>query len=1046
MNKQLPYIHLHTHTELSLLDGMSRTEELIDQAKVFNMNALAVTNHGNLFNITKFYKQCIDEGIKPILGMEAYTRKDLGIKDKDEKPGHLILLAQNNEGWRNLKILSTRSYTEGFYKKPCIDRNLLAQNNEGLIILSGCLNSDINKAVLAGQFLQADRLIEWYATKFPGRFYLELQPHLHMSDQVLVNEYLLDASKQKGIPAVLTCDSHYVKEQDHELHKIWLMLAQDADESSQYVNWSEGCWFRPGGSIDTIPDSAISITQLIADQCNVEIPLGKTLWPKFPVPSGYKGYDDYLSDLCINKCMEYTSAYNKDTNLYLTRLRKELDTIKQLGFSVYFLLVQDYTSYARCACVPVGSGRGSGVGSLVAFLTGITSIDPIEHNIMFERFLTPGRKSLPDIDVDFSTSGVEKVYKYLIQKYGEDNIARIGTFATVGARQALRDTARILNSKETVISKEDVNSIKDLIPDDPDLDNKALISLEAACEISNDLRDLREKSDSHRQWFKIAESFIGLHRQGSVHASGVVISPDPIHEHVPLYVRNETKISQYDMNVIELSGLLKFDLLRIDQLDVVQKAIDFIDRPDVTANTEFPLDDERTFALLRSGKTKGVFQLGTRLMRNLLRDVKPTCFFDVVATVSLGRTAILQAKAHERFIARKNGKEEVDYPDPRLQPILEETYGIILFQDQALQIAVEAAGYDWLEADKLRKILGKKIKSQVQEEKEKFVNGCIANNYSKEVANDLFEKVAYFAGYGFGKGHAVGYGHLSYTTAYLKANFPAEYMSALISVEAEGGTDREKLKELLDDCRDSGLVILSPDINDSLSGFDPVQGTKYIQYGLRALPNVGVAAVREIEKHRPYGSFDEFLEKTRALTASTPRGKGKGRFGSGITKQTIHNLIYAGAFDKFGQRDLLMHQFLILNETVKYKRQALIDVGPTIQPIKQLIVQKYELCMIPYLGIVPKPARPAIATGIVTKKLLNQTSKTNKPYHKVVIETSTSPVQVYAFGYAMKSKVWNEVEVNDIIYTYGNEKDSSDQRVVFANDIVRIPTLTMILT
>jgi len=1038
MNKQLPYIHLHTHTEFSLLDGMSRTEELIDQAKAFNMNALAVTNHGNLFNITKFYKQCVDANIKPILGIEAYTRHDLAVKDKDEKPGHLILLAQNQEGWQNLKVLSTRSYEEGFYKKPCIDRSLLSQHTNGIIVLSGCLNSDINKAILAGQFLQADRLIEWYASKFPDRFYLELQPHLHMSDQVLVNEYLLEASKKKGIPAVLTCDSHYVKQEDHALHKMWLMLAQDADESSQYVNWSEGCWFRPGRSIDTIPDEAITISQLIADQCNVEIPLGTTLWPKFPLPSGYSSHDDYLAAMCMGRCTEYTSTYNKNPQLYFTRLRKELDIIKNLGFSVYFLIVQDYTAHARCACVPVGSARGSAAGSLVAFLSGITSIDPVEHNIMFERFLTPGRQSLPDIDVDFSTSGVEKVYDYLIQKYGEKNIARIGTFATIGARQALRDTARILNSKEVVIPKEDVNSIKDLIPDDAELDNKALISLDAACEMSENLRALREKSDYHRKWFSTAERIIGLHRQGSVHASGVIIAPDPIQEHVPLYVRNETKISQYDMNVIELSGLLKFDLLRIDQLDVVQKAIDFIDRPDVTANTEFPLDDERTFALLRSGKTKGVFQLGTRLMRSLLRDLKPTRFFDVVATVSLGRTAILQAGAHERFIARKNGKEAVEYPDLKLTSILEETYGIILFQDQALQIAVEAAGYTWLEADKLRKILGKKIKSQVQEEKEKFVGGCISNNYTEDVANDLFEKVAYFAGYGFGKGHAVGYGHLSYVTAYLKANYTAEYMAALISVEAEGGTDREKLKELLDDCRDSGLVILPPDINDSSSGFDPIQGTKYIMYGLRALPHVGVAAMREIEKHRPYKSFDEFLEKTRALTAEAPRGKGKGRYGSGVTKQTIHNLIYAGAFDKFGQRDILMHQFLILNENVKYKRQALVDQVPIIQPLNILIGQQYELCMVPYIGIVPKPPRPPVATGIITKKLLNQVSKAKKPYHKVVIETPTSPIQVYGFQYAMKSKAWNEVEVNDIIHVYGNEKDSGgDQKVIFANDIIK---------
>ena len=893
-------------------------------------------------------------------------------------------------------------------------------------------------SILAFRFQEAESIIDWFASTFTDRFYLELQPHLHMSDQVLVNNFLLEISNKKGIPAVLTCDSHYVKKEDHELHKIWLMLAQDADENSQYVNWSEGCWFRPGGSIESIPDSAITISQAIADQCNVEIPLGKTLWPKFPLPGHYSGYDDYLADLCIARCTEYVNTYNKDQVMYFTRLRKELEIIKNLGFSVYFLIVQDYTAHARCACVPVGSARGSAAGSLVAFLSGITSIDPVEHNIMFERFLTPGRKSLPDLDVDFSTHGVEQVYNYLKQKYGEQNIARIGTFATIGARQALRDTARILNAKEVSIPKEDVNSIKDLIPDDPDLDNKALISLDTACEMSEELRNLRAKSDAHRRWFKIAESFIGLHRQGSVHASGVVIAPDPIQEHVPLYIRNETKISQYDMNVIELSGLLKFDLLRIDQLDVVQKAIEFIDNPDITPNTEFPLDDERTFALLRSGKTKGVFQLGTRLMRSLLRDVKPTRFFDVVATVSLGRTAILQAKAHERFIARKNGKEQVEYPDPRLENILKETYGVILFQDQALQIAVEAAGYSWLEADKLRKILGKKIKSQVQEEKDKFVGGCLNNSYTEEVANDLFEKVAYFAGYGFGKGHATGYGHLSYVTAFLKANYPAEYMAALISVEAEGGTDREKLKDLLDDCRDSGLILLPPDINQSSGGFDPIPGTRCIRYGLRALPNVGMAAMREIEKYRPYTSFSEFLEKTRALTAETPRGKGKGRYGSGITKQTIHNLIYAGAFDEFGERDELMHQFLILNETVKYKRQALIDQCPLKRPMKELIAMQFELCMIPYLGIIPKPLRAAVATGIVTKKLLNQKSKANKPYHKVVIETTTSPIQVYGFSYSMQSKVWNDIGVNDIIHVYGNEKDSDDQRVVFANDIVQV--------
>ncbi len=881
------FTHLHLHTEYSLLDGAIRLKDLFPKAKEYGYDSVAITDHGNMYGVLKFYQQAKKAGIKPIIGCELYvapgSRKERSAKSQSQAAFHLVLLAMNLTGYKNLMKLVTAANFEGFYYKPRVDKELLQELNEGLIALSACLHGEISHAFLRGDEKGACSLAETYASIFKDRFYLELQENF-IPEQSLVNEALVHLAKRLGLPVVATNDCHYLKKEDADAHDVLLCIqtGKTVGDPNRMRFSTDALYFAPPDEMASrfswCPE-ALETSAEIAKQCEVEIETGKHHFPFFKIKKGttYEQEFEKVARKGFDKRCSQLGLSDDERKTYEARLEEELEIIKDKGFASYFLIVADFINWAKENGIPVGPGRGSAAGSLVAYSMGITEIDPVRYGLFFERFLNVERVSLPDIDVDFCMAKRDEVIRYVTEKYGgEDFVAQIITFGQMKAKAVIRDVGRGLG-----MSYQEVDKIAKLVPE------KLNISLDEALEFEPKLEELREKDEQVSRLLTIARALEGLPRHASTHAAGVVISDRPMVEYLPLTKGQEGEtVTQFDMKDVEKVGLIKFDFLGLKTLTVIDTAIKLIKRHhgkeiDLSA---IPLDDEKTYRLLQEGDTTGVFQLESSGMKNLIRQLKPTKFTDLIALVALYRPGPLESGMVTDFVKRKHGQVEVEYLLPQLEPILKETYGVIVYQEQVMKIAQELAGYSLGEGDLLRRAMGKKIPEVMDAQKERFMKGALEKGIDEKKAEIIFDLMAKFAGYGFNKSHSAAYAMISYQTAWLKAHYRIPFMTSLLSNEL-GNTDG--VVKFLSECRSASIEVLPPDINKSDEDFTIED--KKIRFGLAAVKNVGSSAIkviiREREENGPFEDFRDFVCRVDLKK---------------VNKRVMESLIKSGAFDCFG--------------------------------------------------------------------------------------------------------------------------------------------------
>ena len=882
------FVHLHLHTQYSLLDGANQIDPLVQQVKSFGQPAVAMTDHGNMFGAVEFYRKAKDAGVKPIIGCEAYMApgsrftKDSALAHNDYY--HLILLATNLKGYQNLIKLVSKAYLEGFYYKPRMDKELLQQHHEGLIALSGCLSGEV--AYLIGQkdLEGATKAAGEYREIF-GRdqYYLELQAN-GLEHQRVANDGLLDIHKKLGIPLAGTNDCHYLKKEDAHPHDLMLCLqtGKTINEPNRMKFDTDQLYVKSTDEIAAefkeLPE-AVANTVRIAEACNLELALNQTHLPQYKVPDGYtrETYVEHLAkEGLAARLKERPSSI--PAMAYEVRLKEELTIICSMGFAGYFLIVWDIIRFARSRGIPVGPGRGSSAGSLVAYALRITDLDPLVYTLLFERFLNPERVSLPDIDMDFCMDRRGEVINYVVDKYGSDHVAQIITFGTLGAKAAIRDIGRVLE-----IPYAEVDRVAKLVP------NQLNITLDDALLQEPKLRELTETDPKIGELMSIARSLEGLARHASTHAAGVVISEGPLTDHVPLYKgANDEIVTQYSMGDVEKIGLVKFDFLGLKTLTMIHNAVHLInrmhpDRPPLSIE-QLPYDDPQTFGLLASGKTTGLFQLESAGMRDLLTGLKPDRFEDIIAIIALYRPGPMDLIPD--FIKRKQGKVPITYEVPELEPLLKDTYGVIVYQEQVMAIANKIAGFSLGQADILRRAMGKKKPEEMEKLRAKFIEGARGRKISEPKAKKLFDLIQKFAGYGFNKSHAAAYAVVTYHTAYLKAHYPTQFMAALLTIEM-GNTD--KMVGYLTECRDMGITVLPPDVNESLKDFAVAEGG--IRFGLAAIKNVGEGAVESIITVRDdTGKFRSFFDFCRRIDLHK------------VNKRMLEGLVKAGAFDSTGAR------------------------------------------------------------------------------------------------------------------------------------------------
>ncbi|HDY73254.1 MAG TPA: DNA polymerase III subunit alpha [Candidatus Jorgensenbacteria bacterium] len=869
------FVHLHVHSHYSLLDGLAKIDDLVRGAKEHNMDALALTDHGNLYGAIEFYKKAKKDHIKPILGIEAYVAPN-GRKNKgapaDRARYHTILLAKNNVGWHNLLKLSTDANLEGFYYKPRIDRESLEMYHEGLICLSGCQSGEIAKHLLAGRKDEAEAAARWYQKLFGKDFYIELQPHTPE-----LNERLKTVAHTLNIPLVATQDIHYIYEEDKTAHEILLAVQtrnqlDDKDRLTlKEFNLSMQSGEIMGKTFSGTPE-ALTNTRVIADACNVKIELGTNKMPNFPTLEN-KTAQEYLVEL-VYKRLPY--RYKKSSSQVLERLENELDMINRTGFANYFLIVQDIVNWAKEHGIVVGPGRGSAAGSLVSYVLGITNIDPLTYDLLFERFLNPDRIQVPDIDIDFTDTRRDEVIAYVRERYGDDRVAQIITFGTMMARAAIRDTGRALGLPYGLCDQ-----IAKLIPFNT--------SIEVAFDTVPELKKQYKQDEDVRRLIDSAKKLEGVARHASVHACGVVISPEPLVHDVPLQRApqgEDTILTQFEMHSVEDLGLLKMDFLGLRNLTIIENTLRLIElyhgkKIDIN---NLPLDDKKTFLLLQKAETTGVFQLESSGMRRYLKQLKPSEMEDIIAMIALYRPGPMDLIPH--YIRRKFGKEEVTYLHPDLEPILSSTYGVGIYQEQMMRIARDLAGYTLGEADVLRKAIGKKIKKLLDEQKEKLLRGLIKHNIDKTTAKKIWDLFPPFARYGFNRSHAASYAMISFQTAYLKAHYPIELMTSLLNTS---GGDVERINFLVSEAKRLGIKTLSPDINISDHDFTIDEDRKSIRFGLSAVKNIGHNIVDSIINERAHGG--PFKNLTDLLSRIQHRD---------MNRKSLEALIKSGALDSLG--------------------------------------------------------------------------------------------------------------------------------------------------
>lgn len=874
------FTHLHLHTEYSLLDGAIGIDDLVAFGVNNQFKALGISDHGNIFGAVQFFNQAKKAGIKPILGMEAYFTEDVAVRNAEKKYYHLLLIVENEVGYRNLCKLIAHSYTVGFYSKPRIDYNLLRQHAEGLIVTSACLGGHIPTLLMQEQYEAAQQRIEWFLEVFgPERFYLEVQP-VDQDEQRILNERIFALSAKMNIPVIATGDCHYVHRDDRHAHEVMLAVQTrstmaDADrftfgDCRAYMRTTEEM-------LAVFPDhpEVIWNTGVIADRCNFSFTTGKLYFPAYPLPPECTA-ESYFTQLCQDGLSALVQARRFDTSRlaeYQARLALEIDLIITMGFVTYFLVVSDFIRWAKRNDIPVGPGRGSVAGSLVAWALEITDVDPIPYNLLFERFLNPERISMPDIDIDFCVEGRDRVIEYVRTRYGHDHVCQIITFGTMMAKGVIKDVARALG-----LPFEDSQNITDLIPE------QLKITLNEAIEQEPRLKQLIASSPKVREIFDVAFRLEGLTRHASKHAAGVVITPQPVIDMLPVYVppKSDELVTQYAMNDLESLGFLKMDFLGLKNLTLIKRVVDMIKQNHgiVLDIPMLPLDDRATFELIGRGETSGVFQLESNGLKDVLRRLKPEKFEDVIAVNALYRPGPLNSGMVDDFIARRHGEQKIVYIFPNLEPILAETYGVIVYQEQVMHIASAIAGFSLGEADILRRAMGKKKADEMAKQKHVFVTRSVERNFNAKKAEELFDLMAYFAGYGFNKSHSTAYALIAYQTAYLKTHYPAEFLAALISLET---SDPDTMAFYLQEAKSMGIAIIAPDINDSEILF--VAKNKGIVFGLQGIKHVGFAALEEIVRKRVNGSFMSLQDFCQRVDLRT------------VNKRVIESLIFAGAFD-----------------------------------------------------------------------------------------------------------------------------------------------------
>jgi DNA polymerase-3 subunit alpha len=876
------FTHLHLHTEFSLLDGAISIEKLIDFGQKNQFKALAITDHGNIFGAVKFFQKCKKAGIKPILGIEAYMTEDAKVKNAEKKYYHLILLVQNEVGYKNLLKLISFSYQQGFYFKPRIDYEILEKHSEGLIVTTACLGGHIPSLLMSGQDEAAQERMDWFLRVFgPDRFYLEVQPE-DQKEQAILNKKLFEYSAKKNIKLVAAGDCHYTSADDHEAHEVMLSI-QTHDKISNPDRYTFGdcrVFMRTTEQmLEIFKDhpEAVWNAGVIADMCSFDFQTGKLFFPKFEIPENHT-QESFFTHLCNVGFQELIAQERFDKShevQYQARLDLEIDLIIKMGFVGYFLVVSDFIQWSKRNDIPVGPGRGSAAGSLVAWALQITDIDPIKYNLLFERFLNPERVSMPDIDIDFCIEGRDQVINYVRDKYGHDKVCQIITFGTMMAKGVIKDVARVLG-----FTFEDSNAITNLIPE------QLKITLAESLEQEPRLKELIETNPKAQKLFDLALRLEGLTRHASKHAAGIVISPEPIDQVLPIYVPPKTTelVTQYAMTELESLGYLKMDLLGLKNLTLIKKVILLVAKNyGITLDiNKLPLDDIKTFELIGQGKTSGVFQLESDGLKDVLRKLQPDKFEDIIAVNALYRPGPLGSGMVDDYIERRHGRQKISYLFPELEPVLQETYGVIVYQEQVMKIASAIGGYSLGESDILRRAMGKKKVDEMAKQQAIFIEKATARNFNPKKAGELFDLMAYFAGYGFNKSHSAAYALIAYQTAYLKAHYPAEFMSCLISLEA---ANAENMSFYLQEAKDMGLTILAPDINNSAIDFTP-KGTDQILFGLQGIKNVGLAALENIIAERikkgPFTSLFDFCNRIDLRTSN---------------KRVIEHLICAGAFD-----------------------------------------------------------------------------------------------------------------------------------------------------
>ncbi len=893
------FVHLHVHSEYSLLDGAARIGDLVEAAVRCEMPALALTDHGSMFGIVDFYKACRKAGIKPVLGCEVYVAPR-GMQDKqsgiDEKMTHLVLLAENETGFRNLLAVVSRGYTHGFYYKPRVDKELLAGHAEGLIALSGCLAGEPASMVLHGDVEKAKRAAAEYRDIFgAGNYYLELQDH-GLQDQIQVNRELVRISSELNIPLVATNDIHYVKPADAEVQDILLCIqtGKTVNDPGRFRFESREFYFKSGREMAELfaeQPAAITNTLAIAERCSVNLDFDSYHLPEYRVPPNYDA-DSYLRELCYQGARK---RYGELTEAVERRLNYELGVIREMQYSSYFLIVWDFVRFSREKGILVGPGRGSAAGSLVAYALGITNLDPLPYGLLFERFLNPERVSMPDIDIDFCYERRNEVIDYVFEKYGRDRVAQIITFGTMAARAAVRDVGRALG-----MPYGEVDRVAKLIPAELGMTiDKALATPE--------LKALYDEDPQIKRLIDMARALEGTPRHASIHAAGVVIAKDKLTSHLPLYRTADGVVStQFAKETVEELGLLKMDLLGLRTLTVIGDAVEMI-RKDYGIRLdieEIPLDDRATYDLLARGETVGVFQLESSGMRAILRELKPENFEDVVALVALYRPGPLGSGMVEDFIKRKHGETRVTYLHPKLEPILRDTYGVILYQEQVMRIASDLAGFSLGEADLLRRAMGKKKPEIIAGLRSQFIDGARANQVDPEVAGQIFDLMAYFAGYGFNKSHSAAYALITYQTAYLKANYPLQYMAALLTSVRDSA---DKISVFVEECKRMGIQVLPPDVNESRETFTTSNNS--LRFGLAAVRNVGDAAVEAVIRERDKGGpFTDFVDFAKRLD------------GKVMNRRILESLIRAGAFASLGKSRAQM--LAVLDDAISISQHA----------------------------------------------------------------------------------------------------------------------------